>query len=140
LDTEIECVGCPEVIVYASSSAKDTDFFARLVDAHPDGPARDVCMGMVRARYRKGFECEQLLSPGEICEFRIRLGPTACRFLAGHRIQVEIASSDFPNYDRNHNTGRDDFSDPDLVPAQQAIHHDRQHPSRLVLPVMANPG
>ena len=91
---------------------------------------------MVRARYRNGFEPEQLLTPGEVVEYRIQLRATASRFLRGHRIQIEITSSDFPNYDRNHNTGRDDFTDPELVPAQQTIHHSSTHPSRLTLPTV----
>jgi len=135
LEREVECVGNPEAVLFAASSAPDTDFFARLVDVHPDGAARDVSVGMVRARYRNGFEPEELLTPGLVTEFRVRLRPTACRFLKGHRIQLEITSSDFPNYDRNHNTGRDDFSDPELAPARQVIHHSTQFPSRLILPV-----
>jgi putative CocE/NonD family hydrolase len=133
LERDVECVGGGEVVLYASSSARDTDFFARLVDVHPDGLALDVSLGMVRARYRGGLEREQLLTPGEIAEYRIKLGPTACRFLASHKIQLEITSSDFPNYDRNHNTGRDDFSDPELLPAQQKVYHSSQYPSRLIL-------
>ena len=69
-------------------------------------------------------------------ELRIRLGPTACRFEPGHRIRLEITSSDFPNHDRNHNTGKNDLSaDAELVVATNAVHHSSAHPSRLVLPV-----
>lgn len=139
LEQDLECVGYPQVILYASSSARDTDFFARVVDVHPDGLALDVSVGMVRARYRNGFEKEALLTPGEVVEYRIKLGPTAIRFLKGHRIQLEITSSDFPNCDRNHNTGRDDFSDPELAPARQSIHHSAKFPSRLILPVVESP-
>lgn len=138
LEHDVECIGRPEVVLFASSSARDTDFFARLVDVHPDGSALDRGVGMVRARYRNGFEPEQLLTPGEVVGYRIQLRPTASRFLRGHRIQIEITSSDFPNYDRNHNTGRDDFSDPELVPAQQTIHHSSARPSRLVLPTVSS--
>ena len=137
LERDIEVVGCPEVVLHAATSARDTDFFVRLVDVPPgDAPAIDVSMGMVRARYRNGFEPEQLLTPGEVVEYRIALRATANRFLAGHRIQLEVASSDFPNYDRNHNTGRDDLADPELLPATQTIHHSAARPSRLVLPAM----
>ncbi|MEW6356226.1 MAG: CocE/NonD family hydrolase [Planctomycetota bacterium] len=136
LQEEVEVVGAPEVVLHAASSAMDTDFFARLVDVYPDGRAIDISIGMVRARYRNGFEPEQLLRPGEVVKYRITLSNTACRLLKGHRIQVEIASSDFPNYDRNHNTGRDDFNNPELIPARQTIHHSKQYPSRLILPVM----
>ncbi|NOZ22269.1 MAG: CocE/NonD family hydrolase [Planctomycetes bacterium] len=135
LEEDVEVVGAPEVVLHAASTAKDTDFFARLVDVYPDGRAIDISVGMVRARYRNGYEPEQLLTPGEVVEYRIKLRNTACRFLKGHRIQVEIASSDFPNYDRNHNTGKNDFSDPELIPAKQTIHHSMNYPSRVILPV-----
>ena len=78
---------------------------------------------------------EDLATPGEIVEYPIRLGPTACRFLKGHRIRVEITSSDFPNHDRNHNTGGNDLAETELVTARQVIHHSRRNPSRIVLPV-----
>jgi len=135
LEEEVEIVGYPEVVLYASSSAPDTDFFARLVDEHPDGPALEVCYGMVRARHRNSLDREELLTPGEVTEFRIKLGATACRFLKGHRIRLEITSSDFPNHDRNHNTGRNDLADTELVSAEQKIFHSAQYPSRLIVNV-----
>jgi putative CocE/NonD family hydrolase len=135
LEEEVEVVGRPEVVLHAASSAPDTDFFARLVDEPPEGPALDVCYGMVRARHRYGYEREDCLRPGEVTEFRIRLGPTACRFAKGHRIRLEITSSDSPNFDRNHNTGANDLQDPHLAVAHQTVHHSPEYPSRLVLPV-----
>jgi len=134
LEEQVEIAGEPEVVLYASSSAPDTDFFARLVDEDPEGMALEVCYGMVRARYRNSPDTEELLRPGEVTEFRIKLGPTACCFRAGHRIRLEITSSDFPNHDRNHNTGRNDLEDPELVAATQRVCHTAQHPSRLLLP------
>jgi len=141
LEEDLEIAGYPEVVLYASSSAPDTDFFARLVDEHPTeegapepGPALEVCYGMVRARHRHSLDEEELLEPGEVTEFRISLGPTACCFLRGHRVRLEITSSDFPNHDRNHNTGRDDLADPELVTARQTVYSGGEHPSRLVLP------
>ena len=135
LEEEVEVVGYPEVVLHAASSAPDTDFFARLVDEDPDGPALEICYGMVRARHRHSFDREELLTPGEITEFEIKLGPTACRFSKGHRIRLEITSSDFPNHDRNHNTGGNDLAETTLVPADQTIHHGPAHPSRLILHV-----
>ena len=135
LEQEIEVVGYPEVVLYASSSAPDTDFFARLIDEFPDGEARDICMGMVRARHRRGLDRQDLLTPGEVTEFRIRLGATACRFLEGHRIRLEITSSDYPNFDRNHNTGGNDLAEAELAAAEQKVFHDRAHPSRLIVTV-----
>jgi len=132
----IEIAGYPEVILFASSSAVDTDFFARLVDESPDnGQALEICYGMVRARHRSGLEREDFLTPGEVVEYRIRLGATACRFLKGHRIRLEITSSDYPNHDRNHNTGKNDLVDIELVTATQTVHYGRTRQSHLILNV-----
>ena len=137
LTEAVEVVGHPEVVLHASSSAPDTDFFARLVDEHPEGPALEICYGMVRARHRHSIDHDELLVPGETTEFRIRLGPTACQFQPGHRIRLEITSSDFPNHDRNHNTGRNDLADTELVVARQEVFHAESLASRLVLPIQA---
>jgi len=134
LKEDLEVTGYPKVVLYASSSAPDTDFFARLIDVHPDGRALDICMGVVRARYRESLERPTLLEPGKVTEFTIRLGPTSNRFKAGHRIRLDITSSDFPNYDRNHNTGLDDNADPRLAVAHQTVYHGGRYPSRLHLP------
>ena len=135
LNDELEVVGYPRVVLFAASTARDTDFFARLVDEHPDGVAIDVCYGMIRARHRKSLEEEHFLVPGEVTQFEITLGATACRFMAGHRIRIEITSSDFPNHDRNHNTGKNDLKDAQLLVAHQQIFHSTEYPSRLLLPV-----
>jgi len=135
LEEEVGIVGYPEVVLYASSSVPDTDFFARLVDEDPDGQAIEVCYGMVRARHRNSYDQEEFLTPGEVTEFRIKLGATVCRFQKGHRIRLEITSSDFPNHDRNHNTGKNDLADTELVPAEQKVFHNGQCPSRLIVEV-----
>ena len=141
----VEIAGYPEAVLFVSSSAPDTDFFARLVDEQPavegeagptPGRALEVCYGLVRVRHRNSLDAEELLSPGEVVEVRIQLGPTACRFEPGHRIRLEITSSDFPNHDRNHNTGKDDLADAELAVAANAVHHSARRPSRLVLPVL----
>jgi putative CocE/NonD family hydrolase len=132
----LEVVGDPTVELHATSSAHDTDFIARLADVHPDGYVQPLCYGIVRARYRDGFDAPRLLAPGAMERYTIRLHPVAFAVLPGHRLRLEITSSDFPNYDRNHNTGGDDFSDPTLLVAHQTIHHTAAHPSRLVLPVL----
>jgi len=133
LEQQVEIVGYPQVVLYASSSAPDTDFFARLVDEDPDGPALEVSYGMVRARHRNSLDEEEFITPGEVAQFSIELGPTACCFQKGHRIRLEITSSDFPNYDRNHNTGRNDLEETELVPAEQKVFHTAQYASRLVV-------
>lgn len=131
----VEVIGNPEVELYASSSAPDTDFFVRLIDVAPDGLARDVSLGMVRARYRGGPGKPALLTPGEVTKFTIRLGPTANRFLPGHRLRLDVTSSDFPNYDRNHNTAADPNADAELRTAVQTVHSGEARASKLVLPV-----
>jgi uncharacterized protein len=136
LTRRLEVTGLPEVEVYAATSAPDTDWVARLIDVGPDGLARDVCMGLVRARYRDGVTKPKLVEPGRVVKYTIRLSPTSNAFLPGHRLRVDITSSDFPNYDRNHNTAADQNADATLVVAQQAVHHGKRYPSRIVLPVV----
>ncbi len=137
LAAALEVTGYPEVVLHASSSAPDTDFFARLIDVGPDGTNRDIASGMVRARYRAGLDQPKLLTPGQTVEYRIKLRPTSNLFVAGHRVRLDVTSSDFPNYDRNHNTPFDQNADPRLEVADQVIHHGVQFPSRLILPVIA---
>jgi len=135
LGDAVEIAGAAQVVLHASSSAPDTDFFARLIDEHPDGQAIEVAYGMVRARYRDGVDQEKLLSPGEPARFLIRLTDTAVCFRPGHRIRVDVTSSDFPNFDRNHNTGGNDLFEVEMVSANQTVLHSPDHPSRLILPI-----
>jgi len=137
LTEAIEVTGYPELILHASSTAPDTDFFARLIDVAPDGTAIDVAQGMVRARYRHGLDKPELLKPSEPTRLVIRLRPTSNLFQAGHRIRLDITSSDFPNYDRNHNTAADQNADAALETAEQTILHGPGFESKLVLPVVA---
>lgn len=136
LTKPIETIGYPEVVLYVSSTGPDTDFFARLIDVAPDGRAIDLTAGMVRVRYGSAQATEEVsfLKPGEVRELKIRLRPTAHRFLVGHRIRLDVTSSDFPNYDRHHNTAVDQNSDARIVTARQTVHHGPAHPSRLTLP------
>ena len=136
LQKPIEVTGNPIVELRAATSAPDTDFFVRLIDVHPDGMARDVSLGMVRARYRQGLEKPQLLTPGQKYTYTIRMNPTSNEFGKGHRIRLDVTSSDFPNYDRNHNTAADQNADAELLVADQTIHHGGQVASRLLLPVI----
>lgn len=136
LKAALEVTGYPEVVLHAASSAPDTDFFARLIDVAPDGTNRDIASGMVRARYRHGLDKPALLMSGEVAEYRIKLRPTSNEFQPGHRIRLDITSSDFPNYDRNHNTAADQNADVTLETAVQTIHHGGKMDSRLILPVI----
>lgn len=132
----VRVVGRPEVRLFAASSTKDTDFVVKLIDVHPDGFAHQVCYGIVRARYRESFHRWKLLSPGKVYEYTIQMLPTAVLFQKEHRIRVDVTSSDFPNFDRNHNTGGDDYREAIFRVAYQQIFHNAERPSRIVLPVV----
>lgn len=132
LTKDLDVVGPLRAIIYASSSARDTDFSVRLSDVFPDGRAIVLQSGILRARYRVLAEPE-LLEPGRIYRFEIDMWATANRFTAGHRVRVDISSADFPRYDRNSNLGG---GPGDHVPAQQAIHHDAKHSSHVILPIL----
>ncbi len=134
LDERVEVTGNPVVLLSASSSAPDTDFFVRLIDVAPEGLARDVSLGMVRARYRNGVDKPSLIAPGEVVQYTIRMNPTSNAFLPGHRIRLDITSSDFPNYDRNHHTAADQNADATLKTAEQTIHFGGANATRIVLP------
>jgi hypothetical protein len=95
-------------------------------------------MGVVRARYRNGVEKPKLIKPGEVVKYTIRMGPTSNGFLPGHRVRLDVTSSDFPNYDRNHNTAADQNADAELAVAWQTIHHGKAYPSKLILPWVPN--
>jgi hypothetical protein len=122
--------------MFASSTATDTDFTVKLIDVHPDGFSQDLCYSIVRARFRNGFDDPKLMTPGEVYRFEIDMLPTSNFFRLGHRIRVDISSSDYPNFDRNHNTGRDDWADAELRVANQTVLHDAAHPSCITLPVI----
>jgi putative CocE/NonD family hydrolase len=139
LAERFEVTGNAIVQLYASSSAPDTDFFARLIDVAPDGMARDIALGMVRARYRNGLDQSALIRPNEVVKYTIELDPTSNAFLPGHRIRLDITSSDFPNYDRNHNTDADQNADAELKTAQQTIHYGGVHATRLIVPWIPQP-
>jgi putative CocE/NonD family hydrolase len=136
LAAPIDAIGYPETVLFASSSRPDADFFARLIDVAPDGRAIDVTHGMVRARHRESLEKVTLLTPGETVEFQIKMRPTAHRFLPGHRIRLDVTSSDYPSYDRNHSTAADPNVDAELVAATQTVRHGGKFASRLILPTL----
>jgi hypothetical protein len=125
------------VLLWAASSASDTDFTAKLLEVRPDGAVNALSAGITRARYRHGFDTEMFLEPDEPQEFVINLAPVAILMQQDSQIRLDVTSSDFPNFDRNHNTGRPFWSDPELCVAHQTVLHDRERPSRLVVPVLA---
>jgi putative CocE/NonD family hydrolase len=138
LGGDVTLAGDVEVVLHAASTALDTDFVARLCAVDPDGVSRNLQEGLVRARYRNGYESAEPLVPGEVVEYRLRLGPVGIRVPAGYRLRVDVASSDFPLWDRNLNSGgpigKEGASA--AVVAVQTVFHDSGRPSRVVLPVL----
>ena len=132
----LEATGPLIVTLYAATSAPDTDFTAKLVDVRPDGYAQNVADGVVRARYRDSRTEPSLLTPGEVTRFTVDLWATSHVFLPGHRLRVEISSSNFPRFDRNLNTGADQATTTDRQPARQTIFHDSRYPSHITLPLI----
>jgi len=133
-DTEI--CGPIRAVLYAASSAKDTDFMAKLLDVWPNGFAQRLCDGMVRARFREGMDQPKLIEPGRVYAYDIDLWNTCQVFKKGHRVRLEISSSAFPKYDRNLNTGEPLGKSATMVVAEQRVYHDREHPSHVLLPVI----
>jgi putative CocE/NonD family hydrolase len=138
LEQPVEVTGPVHVTLYASSSAPDTDFTAKLVDVAPSGFARNLTDGILRARFRESMSEEKLLTPGEVVTYEIDLWATSNLFRHGHRIRVEISSSNFPRFDRNPNTGELPGRSTKMVSALQTVLHSREYPSRIVLPVIGN--
>jgi putative CocE/NonD family hydrolase len=138
LQQELEVTGNIKVILYASTDAKDTDWTAKLLDVYPDGRAFNLCDGVIRARYHKDPFNPQLIHPNQIYEYEIDLWVTSNVYLPGHKIRVEISSSNFPRFDRNPNTGNEFGIDDELKIAKQTVYHDKLNPSHIVLPVIPN--
>ncbi|MEU9888393.1 CocE/NonD family hydrolase [Sphaerisporangium sp. NPDC051011] len=136
LEEAVSVVGPVEVKLFVSSSARDTDFIVRLVDVYPDGKAINLADDGFRMRYRDGFDRKSLMEDGEIYEISLTNMVTGNRFLPGHRIRIEISSSSFPNYERNLNTGGNNFDETDPVVAENTIHHGLLHPARITLPIL----
>jgi putative CocE/NonD family hydrolase len=125
--------------LHAATDGPDTDYMIKLVDVHPDGFAMNIAEGILRARFRKGLDRMELLKPGEAYEFEIDMRATANVFLPGHRIRVDITSSNFPQFDRNLNTGEDLGASDRMRTARQTIFHAPQRRSHILLPVVPIP-
>jgi len=136
LDQDMEVTGPVTLNLYASSSALDTDFTAKRVDVWPNGFEQNLTEGILRARYRESTATAQPIVPGKIYEYKIDLWSTSNVFLKGHKIRLEVSSSNFPRFDRNLNTGGSAATDSTFVKATNTIYHDTAHPSALVLPVV----
>jgi len=138
LERPVEVIGPIELRLFAASSARDTDFTGKLVDVYPDGRAMILTEGILRARYRRSFTLPELLEPEVVYELRLDLWATANVFLSGHRIRLEVSSSNFPRFGRNSNTGGDIASETagQYRSAINRIFHNTAHPSRLMLPII----
>ena len=141
LEDDVEVTGPITVKLHAASSARDTDFTAKLIDVcplsddYPDGLAINLTDSIIRARYRNSWDVPELLEPGEVYEFVFQLYPTSNVFKKGHRIRLDISSSNWPRFDVNPNTGGDLGVERRFEIAEQAIYHDPEHPSHVVLPI-----
>lgn len=131
-----EITGPVSAEVYAASSAKDTDFMAKLIVVKADGTAINLVDGVVRARFREGFEEEKLLTPGEIYKYKIDLWATSYLLSPGDRLRLDVTSSNFPRLARNLNTGAPFAETSKIKAARQTIHMSETHPSKLILPVI----
>ena len=136
LERDTEVTGSIRATLYVSSDVKDTDFTVKLVDVHPDGTAYNVDDTILRARYREGYDKEVFMTPGEVYELKPTAMSTSYEFKEGHRIRVEIASSKFPQYMRNLNTGGNNYDETEGVTAHNSLHHSAEYPTRIVLPVV----
>ena len=138
LASEVEVTGFVSATLFVSSTARDTDFTVKLIDVHPDGRAVSVCGGALRMRYRHGLDSPQLMQPGEIYEVEVSMAATSIVFSAGHRIRVDVSSSDFPHYDVNSNTGGIISAEQptDWITATNTLYGGPAHPSRIVLPII----
>ena len=136
LEHDLEITGPVTLDLFAKSSAVDTDFTGKLVDVGPDGEAINLTEGILRARFRESTSKADLIEPGKVYEYKIDLWATSNVFLKGHRIRLEVSSSNFPRFDRNLNTGKSAAVTSEFVKATNTILHDRAHPSALILPVI----
>jgi uncharacterized protein len=136
LAENVEVTGPITLTLYASSSASDTDFTGKLVDVDQNGFARNLTDGIIRARVRESQSDPKLINPGKVYEFTIDMWSTSNLFKAGHRIRLEVSSSNFPRFDRNPNTGHELFVDSETRPALQTVMHERGFASYVTLPVI----
>jgi uncharacterized protein len=136
LPKDLEVTGPITLKLHAASSARDTDFTAKLVDVRPDNYAQNIAGGIMRARFRESLSAPSLISPDKVYEYTVDLWSTSHVFKAGHRIRLEVSSSNFPNFDRNPNTGHDFGVDAEVVAARQTVFHDSRYPSHLSLPAI----
>jgi putative CocE/NonD family hydrolase len=127
-------------VLFVSSDAKDTDFTLKVLDVHPDGRAYNLDESIQRMRYRHGYDKPLAwMEPGRVYEVRFQPLVTSNTFRAGHRLRIEVSSSNFPRFDRNLNTGGNNYDETALKVARNSAHHCRKHPSRITVTVVKRP-
>jgi putative CocE/NonD family hydrolase len=141
----IEVSGAIDVTLYVSSDVKDTDFTVKIIDVYPDGPAYNLDETIQRLRYREGYDKPPVwLEAGKVYKVAFQPMTTSNYFAAGHRVRIEITSSNFPRFDRNMNTGGNNYDETKGVVAHNSVHHSAQYPSQVTLTVVkrstASPG
>jgi putative CocE/NonD family hydrolase len=135
LEQDLTVAGFIEVDLYVSSDARDTDFTLKLIDVDPSGAAYNLDVNIFRARYREGYDKQVFMKAGEVYKLTFPPMITANTFKKGHRVRLEVSSSNFPRYDRNLNTGGDNYNEPQAVVARNTAHHSPQYVSRIRFPV-----
>ena len=138
LEEGLEVSGFIEPILYVSSDVKDTDFTIKLIDVYPDGRAFNLDETIQRVRYRNGYDKEEFMESGKVYEVKLSPMSTSNYFAKGHRIRVEVSSSNFPRFARNLNTGGNNFDETESVVAHNTIHHSDKYPSRIELPIVSD--
>ena len=133
---DVEVTGPVTLRLNASSSCTDTDFTGTLVDVYPDGKAIIICEGLLRASFRDSIESPSPIKPDSIYQFSIDMWETSNLFKKGHKIRLEVSSSNHPRFDRNLNTGRHPANDTEAYIANQSIYHDADNSSSLILPII----
>lgn len=136
LEEPLTIAGPVNMKLFAATNGRDTDWMIKLMDVHPDGTSRPIAEGMLRAKFREGLDEIHLLTPNQVYEFDIEMTGTANVFQSGHRIRVDITSSNFPQFDRNPNTGEALGSSSKTKVALQTIHHGGSRLSHIILPVV----
>ena len=132
----IEITGPITLIIYVSSSAKDTDFTAKLVDVYPDGKAYNIQDAIFRSRYRDGFTKKVWMKEGEVYKIQLNLNAASNYFASGHIIRLQVSSSNFPMFERNLNTGGNNYDETEWIVAENTIYHSKEYPAHIILPII----
>lgn len=135
-ESGVEVTGTIGITLYVSTDVKDTDFTVKLVDVYPDGTAYNLDESIQRARYREGYDRQVFMEPGEVYEIEVGPLSTSNWFAPGHRIRIEVSSSNFPRFTRNLNTGGRIWDETEGVLAHNVVHHSAQHPSQIRIPIV----